>query len=427
MQRTIRLSREQFIRAISINEIIDRSEDDYEAEDFTREVAYRGVGAIYRSIQLRASAVSTMPFALFRNGRRLKKENPIYRSMQELLEPALFEVEGDLCVSGAAYWRIERNQVGLNTTMRRYLPKTIGPVYDSMGNVASFVRRNKGREIEIPAEEMIWWWMPSFEYENAPGPGPLQVALSAAGVQYHLGKHSDLFFKRGAIKEVMFVLEGQGVAGMPAAVSPAEAERVESEWRRRVRGIRSAWNALVMRSALRPFFFGTDPKDLAAPELIDISLQQISQAFGVPLSILNSTASTYASASADAFHFYDKLVVPRYRMLLPGINRFLDYYGMRAEAEPHLLDAYQEKQLAQAQAVEPLLGKIYTIDNGREIAGMPPPTPEERAELGYATNEGGTDQGVSAETRALQTLWAEIHTALGQPHKEGQRDVWRAY
>jgi hypothetical protein len=412
--KRIRLSRNQYMRALTLADlgITESPHDEQQQASLNPAEAYAGVAYLYRAIHLRAGAVARVPFALRRSGRgprEVKKDTTLYRQVQAVLRDALFLVEADLCMFGAAYWRIETNGVGRNATIRRYLPSTITPQWDAMGNVVSFKRRINGKEMSVPAEEMVWWWEPNFTAETGPGPGPVQVALRNAGVLFNLDLFADTYFSRGAVKQTAFFVGGQGVGGMPQVVPPEEAKKIEHWWSRTVRGVASSWRAMVMRYGIQPFQFGTDPKDIAAPELTEINERHIAVAFGIPVSLLNSQASTYASAAVDDFHFYDKLIMPRYASLMSGIQRFLDFWQVTLEPQPHLLEAYQSYQLEQSKAIAPLVGKLYTLDEAREWAGLPPATPEQREELTSGNRQQQIlgyhiEQGVANDNEARASI-----------------------
>jgi HK97 family phage portal protein len=341
----------------------------------TAQQAYARVAYAYRAVNIRSNAMSSLPFALLRGKNELDKEGDEYIALANQIKWWLRIIEADLCIFGAAYMAIERNQFRRNPTPRPLLPSTIQPIYDTgTGEVSYFQRSGTyGKPVRIETDDMLWWWLYSHQYENTPGTSPLAVCLNSASTLHNLTRFAQEYFHRGALLPTLFFF-GDGSSGLPSTTTDKELNRFEDYMRRVAGGIRNAWRFLALRGNVTAHQIGTPPRDIAASELTETARQDVAVAFGVPMSLLNSDATTYAAASADMFHIYDLVIIPEAEnLILPVLQRWLDMVGLKLKWQPELLESYQSYQLQQAQAVQAMVGEpVLTLDEGRALLGYGP-------------------------------------------------------
>jgi HK97 family phage portal protein len=341
---------------------------------------------VFRAINLRGYSLASLPFALLRKGREIDKEGDEYIALANTIKQWLFTMEASLCIYGSAYLVIEKNQWGRNPTPRPILSSTIMPVYDlPSGVIRYFQRTYNGETLHIPPEDMLWAWAPSFANENAPGTSPLATCLGSAATLHNLNRFAQQFFANGALMPTVFFF-GDGNGGMPSTTTPQEIEKFLARMKRVIGGIRNAWKFEALRGNVTAQQIGTPPSGVAAPELTSISRQDVAVAFGIPESLLLSTSSTYASASADMYNVYDLVVIPEAEsVILPALQRWFDMIGLTLKWQPELLESYQSYQQQQAQSLMQLTGQpVLTVT-------------EARALLGYGDMEG--DEGELSEVK----------------------------
>lgn len=350
----------------------------------TPQGAYAGVPFVYRAINLRAYALASLPFSLARGGRELDKEGEEYITLSNTIRQWLFSIEANLCIFGAAYLLIERNRYGRNPTPRPVLPTTITPMYEMpSGELAYFERITNGVSMRVELEDMLHFWLHSFQHENAPGTSPLSACLGSAATLHNLGRFAQQFFANGALIPTVFFF-GDGSSGMPSTTTPQEIENFLERMKRVISGIRNAWKFEALRGNVTAQQIGTPPNEVAAPELTTISRQDVAVAFGIPESLLLSTSSTYASASADRYHIYDLVVIPEAEaVVLPVLQRWLDMVDLSLIWQPEMLESYQSYQQQQATSLSQLVGHpVLTVDEARALMGYGPMPKADEEETG---------------------------------------------
>lgn len=343
---------------------------------------YKRVSWIHRAISLRAGALASLPFALFANGEELDRSSAEYQKWANRLKRLLAETESDLCSSGEAYWLVVPNKYGFNRYAKRLHPKTIMPDYSNDGELVGFRRRLGPQEEKFksyntakPNEQFILhFWTPSMSAETGPGEAPGHASQYAAETLRNLQRYTRRFFMNGAVKATLFFMDSSsGGSGMQPMPTETELKTLVAAWKRMTSGVKNAWNTITMRYALKPYQVGTDPSELAAPELTDISRADIEAAFGIPQSIMRSLSSTYASAKADDWHFISKTIVPHvdtcYR---EPLNIFFGLMGMSFEFRPEEHQSYQAYQVEEALSLVPLIDSgIMPIWVAQQQLGLP--------------------------------------------------------
>ena len=330
--------------------------------------AWRLLPVVYRAIDIRAKSVSRAPYVLQRgNGTVVDEQDaaPVLTQLRSLL----YLNEAALCLYGSAYWVIERNVFGRNATPRWLLPPTMQPQYLA-GDVVSYKRMlSTGERIDLKKEDVVAWWEPNLLTEIGPGVPVIQRALAAAGALHHLNIYVANFFGRGAIKAYALRVDGNP--------NPIDRERIKSAWRRLLAGVRAAFSVEVFSKGVEFQALGDSLRETVNPQLTNQAREDVLQALGVPLSLVMSNAANYATAQQDAANFYDLTIEPQVEALhLPPLNLYLAKQGYRLDVDWKRLEVRQAQQLAQAQAVNQLVGgPILTVDEGRAIIGYDPMTP----------------------------------------------------
>lgn len=343
---------------------------------------YKRVAWMHRAISLRAGALASLPFALYRDGDEIERSSEEYHTWAHRLKRLLAETEGDLCATGEAYWLVVPNRYGFNWYPKRLHPKTITPKFDNQGDLVGFKRRLGPVEDEYPCWNnhknkmfILHFWTPSMAAETGPGEAPGHASQYPAETLRNLQRYTRRFFLNGAVKATLFFMDSGSGSGSGMQPMPTETElkTVVAAWKRLTSGIKNAWTTVAMRYALKPYQIGTDPKDLAAVDLTDISRGDIEAAFGIPQSIMRSLSSTYASAKADDWHFISKTIVPHTDVCYAEpLNIFFRLSGITFEFKPEEHQSYQAYQVEEALSLVPLINAgIMPIWVAQQQLGLP--------------------------------------------------------
>lgn len=304
------------------------------------------VGYLFRSVELRANAVSSVPWGVYQG----TADKPIWDSEAPIAPPTLaafadlpeliYRTEAALSLGSQAFWFRERNRVRL-LALRWLDPQTMEPVWTSQG-LAGYKRTVNGATFMLPVEEVVYLWYKG-QSETEPRTAPASAAAAAANVLYNTAEFSKAFFARGAIKATLLTVDGVPL--------PAEREKLKTLWERMLSGIKNAFAVDVVSASVKPVVIGDGIQELANTELTQEQREDIATAMGVPHSLVMSNAANYATAEVDARTFYETTVVPECNLIERQLNQQLfSPMGLRFSFNPQALDVFQKDENERAAA-----------------------------------------------------------------------------
>jgi phage portal protein BeeE len=354
-------------KAVNLNALPEEAWRIVSGSDDTKQEAikfYKSVAFAYRCIDIRAKAISSFPRDIMRGSQILDEEkDPIFSNLDTLL----YQIETALCIYAYAYLMKQRSLVDL-LGVRWLKPTSITPKFDSMEGLTHFERSlNKGEPSQrLDIDEVVHFWLPTIDAEVGPGTAPLSVVLANAETLNGISEYSRTFFERGAVFPILLTVEGNP--------PQAEMEKLESWWRRLIKGVSKAWESAAVRAGVEPKIIGPPVSDMAMPELTTVERENISTGLGVPHSIVLSNAANFATAHQDILNLYDLTVVPEMDLIAEVFNEQLfSQIGLELIPRPERLEPYQKRQLEEAKGVTDLvLANIITRDEARELAGYEP-------------------------------------------------------
>ena len=321
------------------------------ANDGTPATAYRSGAFLYRCVDVRANAISALPWAIYRGETELAS-NDADMLPEELaflgdIVTLLYRTEVALCLDSRAYWLKLRNRVRL-LNLQWLDPSTMEPVWTPQG-IGAFKRKANANTTQLPAGDVVYIWLKGTS-ETEPRIAPARAALNAANVLISMDAFVKAFFDRGAIKGTILQVEGNP--------PKAEKEKLRDWWKRTFGGgSRTAWEAEVVSSAVTPIVIGEGVAELGNSPLTVEKREDIATAMGVPHSLVLSNASNFATSEADRLNFYDQTVLPSATLIQKQVNEQLFMpLGLRFEFLPDSLPVYQADEQKQATAFASYVG-----------------------------------------------------------------------
>jgi len=303
---------------------------------------------LYRAIDLRAKAVSTVPLTLYKDGQEVKE--------LENLRTCLYVIEQSLCLYGRAYAILEGNR------LRWLSPLSISPIIDEKKGIAGFRRVLNTKEIEFKPDDLAYIFLPGADTELYHSISPAEVALQAAKIAFEANEYLNAFFKRGAIGTTILSIEGNP--------TKEDIERLQSWWRAVVSGVKNAFSQVAFRGNVKPVVVGNSVKELDLMPLFEVIRNQICAAIGVPQTLLDDAAN-YATAKEHRKSFYEETIIPELKIIEEGLNRYLKNFSYLIEFNPEDLEIFQQEESSKANAVAILVDRgIITIDEAREWLGF---------------------------------------------------------
>lgn len=346
---------------------------------------YREQGFLRRAVDVRASALSDIPWSVTQQG----GDDPVWTHDGEVpeqlqaisdLQHVLFEIEASLTLLGRAY-RLKEVRQGQEMGLRILPAQQMKPQkgrYSS--DVDHYKRTVNGDTEKHQPEDVVAVHYPD-AFTDRPPTGPGRSAKNDAEVLHALSRFLDSFLDRGLIKATILTVEG----GAPEK----ERNRLEKWWNRWFSGANKGGQQKVINSAVEPKTVGDGLSDLSDTEIVQQARQAISTALGVPHSVVMSDAANFATANADRLNFYQQTIIPDARLIESALNRqYFRERGFRFEFHPDRVEALQAYELEKAEAVQKVVGRpVLSVDEGRELLGYepvgqdepaPPPRPSAR-------------------------------------------------
>ncbi len=319
---------------------------------------YQSVAWAYRCVQLRANAISSIPWQVVTLEGEREAEWPLN------MERLWWQTEASLLLFGAAYWLKQRNRVrlsGLQFLNAQTMRVKTSPM---MGIVGFEQSARRGGQRQFAPDEIVYFrtWNPNDDL--GPGLAPAMVIGEAAGLMANANTWAANFFAHGAIPAVILSTEQNP--------PDAELERVRTVWNQLTEGVKRAWRTVVLRGGMKPTIVGAPVKDLAMTELTQTARQQIAIAFGVPESMVGDPASNYATAQSNRLSFWQDTIVPEATQLEAIVNEQLfEPMGLQFQFLTSQIEALQQDEAEKAEALTKLYeAGIITLEEARDQMGL---------------------------------------------------------
>lgn len=347
--------------------------------------AYGSVPMLYRAVNLRCDAISTVPYTLFRGDE--KAEWLFRQDLSQLIK----DTERHLLLTGGAFWlRLRRGRVLTGFQLLNPLSMTV--TFDARkaepGNpYAGITFHQKVGETNYgpwSIEDIVYFREPSMQDEVRPGLAPAYVALESSRLAHYLERFVSHFFEGGA--------QPITVLNLPESMDESEFKRFQTEWTARFTGVINAFRTAFVRAPdLKVTTITPDINTLMLPELQERVITSIGMTLGVPRTMLEASAANYATADSDRQSFWRETIVPRLSLYTQVLNnQLLEGLGYEIVFQPEALDVLQADEASRAgsllqlvQAGVPLRGAMTILGyDGIEDALGP-----ESAPIGVASPE----------------------------------------
>ncbi len=342
--------------------------------------AYASVPMLYRAVNLRCDAISTVPTKLY----RLEEEAewPFRQDLSQLIK----ETERHLLLTGGAFWlKLRRGNV--LTGFQILNPTTMRVDWDTRkaqpGNPYAGItfHQSVGDAQYGPwsVDDIVYFREPSLYDEVRPGLAPASVALQSAQLGHYLERFASHFFEGGA--------QPITVLNLPENMDESEFKRFQTEWTSRFSGVINAFRTAFVRAPDLKVSTITPPiNELMLPELQERVITSIAMTLGVPRTMLEASAANYATADSDRQSFWRETIVPRLSLYDQVLNnQLLEPLNYQLRFNPEALDVLQTDEAMRAgsllqlvQAGVPLRGAMTILgyDQIEEALGPEPePTP----------------------------------------------------
>lgn len=318
---------------------------------------YRSVPILFRAVQLRCDALSSVPIAIY------KGENEVDWAYPTQLKNLLWNWEASLLLSGGAFGEIVKNKTGYVKDIRYRNPFDMSVSYAD--GVITIKQSTSGaiwhNDLKSGTYEILYFAEYDPTQDVLPGISAAKAANVDAKLLYAISKFPEMYFEGGAMPVTLLGIDTN---------DRNEIERIQNWFKRSVTSIKNSFRILGVRAgSITPTTLTPPLKDLTFPELSSMAQKNIAVAFGIKQTLLFSEAANYATAQTDRLSFYEDTIKPRAHMFEDVINtQLLEREGLRMEFKFSELDIFQEDENRRADIFTKLAGKLPT-ELALDIAG----------------------------------------------------------
>lgn len=340
--------------------------------------AYTDVGWTRRCVNVRAKALSSMPFGLYRGDTLIwsdQIEKPDALAWLSLRD-YLFRSEVALALMGATY-ALKEGTVRQDGTLRRiqnlrwFNPQTIGPDYDGPrddnGEFMQFKRRIGSKTEYWDRRLVLHAFQPDpFTEQGPPSHTDGSAARIHAQVLSDMAAYTSEQLRSGLVKKTVAVAR----EGKPPP--PEEKKRLE-DWLGRYLFGRGNAGPKVISGNIDFQVVGASLDELAENAISREQQESMATAFGVPHSLVLSNAANYATSQADQLNFYGTTVIYQGRVLQDALNaQLFDQLDLEFRFEPDRLEVMQAAEQEKAASIAPLVAAgVYSVEYAQELLGVP--------------------------------------------------------
>ena len=333
--------------------------------------------SVYAAVRLRAEAVTRPPLRVYRadaTGQRVAVE-PSHPVAQLLARVNPWYTRADLwrateiylCLWGAAFWAIERDEDGA-PELWPLRPDRMAVIPDRRRYVRGFVYRGAVEQVAYTPDEVVWlrYFNP---LEELAGLSPLAPARLSADMG-HEGLRFNRHLLRNSARPDFLLLTNQ-------ELNDAQLEDFYARWEQRYQGPGNAHRPAVASAVRDVKTLGLSHRDIDFIQGLRWSLEEVSRTYGVPKLLLGDfERATYANVQASERLFWRNTVVPEVRFLEDQLNRALlpklGYPNLTAEFDLSVIEALQEDENSRVQRETALLDRgVLTINEVRRERNLP--------------------------------------------------------
>lgn len=328
------------------------------------EELYNSVALYRQCLKLRCDAISGVPYVLTDK----RGEEVLWSDLfpGQSLASLIWKTEAAFLLTGKAFWEIGRNAFGKAGALRFINPYAVNIQYTNW--VLRFHDMNSGAVFYNDTLNRTYQVVYFAEYnprdDLMPGKGDAQVAGVSAMLMREIIRYPESYLSGGAMPVTLLGVKD---------AAPGETERVASWVRTAGSRFGSFWQRIlgIEAGSVVPQTLTPPVKDLDLSALRDLAWQDIIAAFGVPDSMVRSSAANYATAVNDRKSFYEDRVKPRAEKFADVINeQLLKPMGHDLRFEVEKLSLFQDDQESRLAAFTALREGGYPIVMASDVVGI---------------------------------------------------------
>lgn len=334
------------------------------------QTAYEKVPLIYRALRLRCDGLNRVPLYFYN-----EQDDVVDYPFQEQMafQKLLWLNEAALLLKGASFNLIQKNVYQLQNLIDgskglEWLNPFFVYIEELRNGDLSFYqmlsdgRRNPSNR-NWTKEEILYLREFHPLDEVNPGVSAAALALGSSQISGAVTNFLSDFFSADALPVTLIT--------MPAGTGDPERDRVETWFKKKVNGMRkAAARVLGVTKDVKVEKLTSDLSTFDFDKVDTHAEQGVSDAFGIPMSILRSDSGANRSISDnDRRSYLNDTLIPRTKFFEDAFNPFFKNLGVRLEFVPEELPEMQEDESTRAQSLNDLIGAGVPLLAALDILG----------------------------------------------------------
>jgi HK97 family phage portal protein len=291
-----------------------------------------------------------------------KKPNPLPESTWFTL---LYMTEAYLCITGEAFWVIERSGLKQITEIWIIPPNWVQSI-PTVGQDYYEVQTADGVRLNIAAEDMIYFKEPNLVNPYGRGRGRAKAIEDEIETDEYMAKWAKKFFYNDA--RPPFLIEAPGAG-------KADVDRLQESWMQRFSGLKNAHKPAVLPFQGKVHQLGTNAREMDFVQSRKYLRDQSNQHFRVPPELMGIIEnSNRATIDAADYIYRSSVLINRLTMIehviqYQIINKFFENENLVFEFENVIPE---DKQFELTVANEGLSRGAISINEWRQKNGFDP-------------------------------------------------------
>lgn len=302
-----------------------------------------------KAVQMTSNAVAALPFQIYNERGDVIDDTADWQNRTGGIKnpfQVMYLLASSLC-GGRAYLKPQITSRKI-ISLQYISPHTIAPKIDRNG-VQSFTRTmENGKNEIIPADELIYFWLPDSDIEiGEPLTYPLSNALIASELLASMSSTMKIYGDRGFVPAYL-----GNVKGMP---SKEEKMAAENYLTRFLKGAYNSVVKLVNSESLDLIRVGAGMEELkgAYSEIQQQAIEDIGTAFGIPAALFMSDKAFASEVNSLTRTWYETSVfVSIYKTIEEVFSvQLLSQFGASMRFLPESLSVFQDDENKRASSV----------------------------------------------------------------------------
>jgi len=351
--------------------------NDSRADILSAQALYETVSVLYRCVEIRAAAITRIPWAIMRGDEEiwhsLDSRPPTQLSHMRSFRRNLWRTEACLSLAPEAFWFHVRNRA--RTIEYKFLaPTSTRAVWDEDNGLIGFDRTLSRGTTRYGLDDIVYIPRLNPVHETEGGRPPAQAVMSSAGVIYSVDEFARGFFERGAIKATLLRVGGNPERG--------EIDRLKKWWKRFFTGVKNAWGSEVVSMDVDAVVVGEGISEIGNTELTEEKRQDIATGMGVNHSLIFGNAANFATAEQDAMNYQSLTMIPELEIIFEWLNeQIFEPQGLMIQERSQEMSIFQADENERGDALKKYVEAGVQLSVAAEILGISLPAGMEYTDL----------------------------------------------